>query len=43
MMVWSTREAAADAWATVSGMSFGPWQTPAMVIPPLKVEVGSVR
>jgi hypothetical protein len=33
--------AAAEAWATVSGMSFGPWQTPARKIPSRPVEFGS--
>ena len=41
-MLWITRAAAAEAWATESGMSFGPWQTPARLIPPLQVLVGCV-
>ena len=30
LALWSGPAAAAEACATVSGMSFGPWQTPAM-------------
>ncbi len=33
--------AAAPAWATVSGMSCGPWQAPAMKIPSVKVFTGA--
>ena len=33
--------AAAPAWATVSGMSFGPWQAPAMKTPSVKVLTGA--
>ena len=33
--------AAAWAWATVSGMSFGPWLHPAMYTPSVVVPTGS--
>ena len=33
--------AAAPAWATVSGISFGPWQQPARKIPSVKVLTGA--
>ena len=40
-MLLSTPAATADACATVSGMSLGPWQTPATEMPPRSVSVGS--
>ena len=33
--------AAAPAWATVSGMSLGPWQQPARKMPSVKVLTGA--
>src|SRR3990170_2803355 len=36
-----TREAAAAPWETESGMSFGPWQTPAINTPSVIVATGS--
>ena len=36
-----TSEAAAEAWATVSGMSLGPWQAPAIKIPSVAVDTGA--
>src|SRR5512139_273399 len=41
---WADRDiasaAAAEAWATVSGISFGPWQHPAKKIPSTFVDTG---
>ena len=36
-----TLAAAASAWATVSGMSFAPWQAPATITPSLAVFTGA--
>ncbi len=41
LIIDNTLAAAADACATVSGISFGPWQQPAMKTPSVVVATGS--